>query len=142
MVADAAVSAGVVISGLLILRTGWAWIDPLTSLIVVAVILVGTWRLLRRSLNMALDRVPEHIPPAEVVAELEALPGVARVHDLHIWSLSTTEVALTCHLVMPEGAPGDHFLRDVSARLHQRFGIGHSTIQVERAFVRQCAEAP
>ena len=142
MAADALVSAGVVVSGLLILRTGWAWLDPVTSLVVVAVILVGTWRLLRRSINMALDRVPEHIPPAEVFAELEALPGVAKVHDLHIWSLSTTEVALTCHLVMPAGTPGDDFLRDVSERLHHRFGIGHATIQVERAVVRQCAEAP
>lgn len=142
MAADAAVSAGVVVSGLLILQTGWLWLDPVTSLIVVAVILVGTWGLLRRSVNMALDRVPEHIPPAEVVAELEALPGVTRVHDLHIWSLSTTDVALTCHLVMPEGVSGDRFLRDVSDRLHHRFGIGHTTIQVEREYVRQCAEAP
>jgi cobalt-zinc-cadmium efflux system protein len=141
MAADAAVSAGVVISGLLILKTGWLWLDPVTSLIVVAVILVGTWGLLRRSVNMALDRVPEHIPPAEVVAELEALPGVTRVHDLHIWSLSTTDVALTCHLVMPGGVTGDRFLREVSDRLHHRFGIGHTTIQIEREFVRQCAEA-
>jgi cobalt-zinc-cadmium efflux system protein len=142
MAADAAVSAGVVLSGLLILQTGWLWLDPVTSLVVVAVILVGTWGLLRRSVNMALDRVPEHIPPADVVAELEALPGVARVHDLHIWSLSTTDVALTCHLVMPNGVTGDGFLRDVSDRLHRRFGIGHTTVQIERAFVRQCAEAP
>ena len=142
MAADAAVSAAVVIAGLLILQTGWLWLDPVASLLVCAVILVGTWSLLRRSVNMALDRVPEHIPPTEVVAELEALPGVARVHDLHIWSLSTTDVALTCHLVMPGGVTGDRFLRDVSDRLHRRFGIGHSTIQIEREFVRQCAEAP
>lgn len=142
MAADAAVSAAVVIAGLLILQTGWLWLDPVTSLMVCAVILVGTWSLLRRSVNMALDRVPEHIPPAEVVAELEALPGVARVHDLHIWSLSTTDAALTCHLVMPDGVSGDGFLRDVSDRLHRRFGIGHTTIQIERAFVRQCADAP
>jgi cobalt-zinc-cadmium efflux system protein len=142
MAADAAVSAGVVISGLLILKTGWLWLDPATSLVVVAVILVGTWGLLRRSVNMALDRVPEHIPPAEVVAELEALTGVTRVHDLHNWSLSTTDVALTCHLVMPGGVTGDRFLRNVSDRLHHRFGIGHTTIQIEREFVRQCAEAP
>jgi cobalt-zinc-cadmium efflux system protein len=141
MAADAAVSAAVVVSGLLIMRTGWLWIDPLTSLIVVAVILVGTWGLLRRSVNMALDRVPEHIPPAEVFAELEALPGVVRVHDLHIWSLSTTEVALTCHLVMPAGCPGDRFLSEAGDRLHHRFGIGHTTIQVERDYIRQCADA-
>jgi cobalt-zinc-cadmium efflux system protein len=139
MAADAAVSAGVVVSGLLILQTGWLWIDSATSLIVVAVILVGTWGLLRRSVNMALDRVPEHIPPAEVTDALAALPGVTRVHDLHIWSLSTTEVALTCHLVMPAGCPGDAFLREVSDLLHHRFRIGHSTIQVERAYIEQCA---
>ncbi len=139
MAADAAVSAGVVVSGLLILQTGWLWLDPMTSLIVVAVILVGTWGLLRRSVNMALDRVPEHIPPAEVVAALEGLPGVTRVHDLHIWSLSTTDVALTCHLVMPAGCPGDAFLRSVSDLLHDQFHIGHSTIQVERDEETACA---
>ena len=138
MTADAAVSAGVVISGLLILQTGWLWLDPATSLVIVAVILVGTWGLLRRSVNMALDRVPEHIPPADVVAALEDLPGVTRVHDLHIWSLSTTDVALTCHLVMPAGCPGDAFLRGVSDLLHDRFEIGHSTIQVERDEDRAC----
>ena len=132
MTADAAVSAGVVISGLLILQTGWLWLDPATSLIIVAVILVGTWGLLRRSVNMALDRVPEHIPPADVITALQSLPGVTRVHDLHIWSLSTTDVALTCHLVMPAGCPGDAFLRSVGDLLHDRFEIGHSTIQVER----------
>ena len=142
MAADAAVSAAVVVSGLLIMRTGWLWLDPVTSLIVVAVILVGTWGLLRRSVNMALDCVPEHIPPAEVVAELEALPGVVRVHDLHIWSLSTTEVALTCHLVMPAGCPGDTFLSEAGDRLRHRFGIGHSTIQIEREYIRQCVDAP
>ena len=141
MAADAAVSAAVVVSGLLILRTGWQWIDPVTSLVVVAVILVGTWGLLRRSVNMALDRVPEHIPPAEVFAELEAMPGVTRVHDLHIWSLSTTEVALTCHLVMPAGCPGDAFLGAIGDRLNARFGIGHATVQIEREFIRQCADA-
>ena len=141
MAADAAVSAAVVVSGLLILRTGWQWIDPVTSLVVVAVILVGTWGLLRRSVNMALDRVPEHIPPAEVFAELEAMPGVTRVHDLHIWSLSTTEVALTCHLVMPAGCPGDAFLGAIGDRLNARFGIGHVTVQIEREFIRQCGDA-
>ncbi|MCY7398462.1 MAG: cation diffusion facilitator family transporter [Sphingomonas bacterium] len=138
MTADAAVSAGVVISGLVILQTGWLWLDPATSLVIVAVILVGTWGLLRRSVNMALDRVPEHIPPADVVAALEDLPGVTRVHDLHIWSLSTTDVALTCHLVMPAGCPGDAFLRGVSDLLHDRFEIGHATIQVERDENRAC----
>ena len=140
MTADAAVSAGVVISGLLILQTGWLWLDPVTSLVIVAVILVGTWGLLRRSVNMALDRVPEHIPPAGVVAALEGLPGVSRVHHLHIWSLSTTDVALTCHLVMPAGCPGDAFLRAVSDLLHDRFAIGHTTIQVERDDRTHCQQ--
>ena len=138
MTADAAVSAGVVISGLLILQTGWLWLDPATSLVIVAVILVGTWGLLRRSVNMALDRVPEHIPPADVIAALQSLPGVTRVHDLHIWSLSTTDVALTCHLVMPAGCPGDAFLRSVGDILHERFEIGHTTIQVERDDLVPC----
>lgn len=138
MAADTAVSVGVVASGLLILLTGWLWIDPATSLVVVAVVLVGTWGLLRRSVNMALDRVPEHIVPAAVTSLLEQLPGVARVHDLHIWSLSTTDVALTCHLVMPGGCPGDEFLSAVGSALHERFGIGHATLQVERAFIQQC----
>lgn len=138
MAADTAVSAGVVASGLLILVTGWLWIDPATSLAVVTVVLVGTWGLLRRSVNMALDRVPEHIVPAAVISLLEHLPGVARVHDLHIWSLSTTEVALTCHLVMPGGCPGDEFLSGVSNALREQFGIGHATLQVERAFIEQC----
>ena len=142
MAADAAVSAGVVISGLLIVQTGWLWLDPVTSLIVVAVILVSTWGLLRRSVNMALDRVPEHIPPADVIDALRGLPGVTRVHDLHIWSLSTTDVALTCHLVMPAGCPGDAFLRSVSDLLHDRFEIGHSTVQVERTYIEQCAPTP
>ncbi len=139
MAADAGVSAAVVVSGFLILRTGWLWLDPATSLIVVAVILFGTWGLLRQSIGMSLDRVPEHIPPAEVVAALERLPGVTMIHDLHIWSLSTTEVALTCHLVMPAGCPGDAFLHAASAMLHDRFRIEHSTFQVERGDGEDCA---
>jgi cobalt-zinc-cadmium efflux system protein len=139
MAADAGVSAAVVVSGFLIARTGWLWLDPVTSLIVVAVILIGTWSLLRQSIGMSLDRVPEHIPPAKVVAALERLPGVTMIHDLHIWSLSTTEVALTCHLVMPAGCPGDAFLHAASTMLHDRFKIEHSTFQVERGNGEQCA---
>lgn len=142
MAADAAVSAGVVVSGFLILRTGWLWLDPVTSLVNVAVILIGTWGLLRDSVAMALDRVPDGIVPHEVEAALTGLPGVARVHDLHIWSISTTDVALTCHLVMPGGCPGDEFLHGTSAMLHDRFEIGHSTIQVERNEDEACALAP
>lgn len=142
MAADAAVSAGVVAAGFLVIRTGWLWLDPATSLVIVAVILVGTWGLLRSSVAMSLDRVPEGIAPAEVDSALMALPGVTRVHDLHIWPMSTTEVALTCHLVMPDGCPGDPFLHDASAMLHDRFEIGHSTIQVERDEHEACSLAP
>lgn len=142
MAADAAVSIGVVAAGFLVIRTGWLWLDPATSLIIVAVILVGTWSLLRSSVAMSLDRVPESIAPAQVQAALIALPGVIKVHDLHIWSMSTTEVALTCHLVMPDGCPGDSFLHDTSAMLHDRFEIGHVTIQVERDEHEACLLAP
>jgi cobalt-zinc-cadmium efflux system protein len=142
MAADAAVSVGVVGAGFLVIRTGWLWLDPVTSLVIVAVVLVGTWGLLRSSVAMSLDRVPEAIAPADVNAALASLPGVTRVHDLHIWSMSTTEVALTCHLVMPDGCPGDAFLHDTSAMLHNQFEIGHSTIQVERDEHEACSLAP
>lgn len=142
MAADAAVSAGVVVAGFLVLRTGWLWLDPATSLAIVAVILVGTWGLLRSSVTMSLDRVPNGIAPAEVNAALLALPGVTRVHDLHIWPMSTTDIALTCHLVMPAGCPGDSFLHDASAMLHSEFEIGHSTIQIEQDEHNACALAP
>ncbi|MCF2514004.1 cation diffusion facilitator family transporter [Sphingomonas sp. G124] len=142
MAADAAVSAGVVVAGFLVTRTGWLWLDPATSLVIVIVILIGTWGLLRSSVAMSLDRVPDGIAPAEVESALMALPGVIRVHDLHIWPMSTTDVALTCHLVMPAGCPGDSFLHDASAMLHDRFEIDHSTIQVERDEHEACALAP
>lgn len=142
MAADAAVSAGVVVSGFLILSTGWLWLDPLTSLAIVVVIMAGTWGLLRDSVAMSLDRVPASIAPSEVEASLSALTGVTRVHDLHIWSMSTTEVALTAHLVMPGGSPGDSFLHDIGAMLHDRFEIGHTTIQIERDEDEACAQAP
>jgi cobalt-zinc-cadmium efflux system protein len=142
MAADAAVSAGVVVAGFVILGTGWLWIDPLTSLVIVVVIMAGTWGLLRDSIAMSLDRVPTGIAPGEVEASLVALPGVTRVHDLHIWSMSTTEVALTAHLVMPDGSPGDAFLHDTGAMLHDRFEIGHITIQIERNEDDACAQAP
>ena len=142
MAADAAVSAGVVVSGFLVLKTGLPWLDPATSLVIVAVILVGTWGLLRSSLAMSLDRVPEGIAPEEVEQALSDLSGVMRVHDLHIWPMSTTEISLTCHLVMPAGCPGDHFLHDASAMLQDRFIIGHSTIQVEQNEDEACLQAP
>ena len=131
MAADAAVSAGVVVSGLIIAQTGWDWLDPVTSLAIVAVIIWGTWGLLRDSVTMALDAVPPSIDPHAVEAALGGLPGVARVHDLHIWPMSTTESALTAHLVTPDGFPGDGFLNAACAMLRDSFGIDHATLQVE-----------
>ncbi|WP_326525124.1 cation diffusion facilitator family transporter [Sphingomonas sp.] len=131
MAVDALVSAGVVVAGLLILWTGFVWIDPLVSLVIVGVILWGTWGLFRDSLGMALQAVPPGIDPAKVAATLEGLPGVARLHDLHIWPMSTTENALTAHLVMPGGHPGDAFLNDLQHRLDHDFGIGQATVQIE-----------
>ncbi|CAN5205261.1 cation diffusion facilitator family transporter [soil metagenome] len=131
MASDAAVSAGVVVAGFIIARTGWAWLDPVTSLAIVAIIVIGTWGLLRDSVTMALDAVPPSIDPTAVEASLSDLPGVARVHDLHIWPMSTTESALTAHLVTPAGHPGDIFLQNVCAMLQSKFGIQHATIQVE-----------
>jgi cobalt-zinc-cadmium efflux system protein len=131
MVADAAVSLGVVISGLVILRTGWHWLDPAASLVIVAVILAGTWGLLHEAMRRALHAVPEGIDAGEVKRVLAALPGVHEVHDLHIWSMSTTETALTAHLVMPGGHPGDAFLADAAHALEHRFGIAHATLQIE-----------
>jgi cobalt-zinc-cadmium efflux system protein len=132
MAADAAVSAGVVVAGILILMTGASWIDPVTSLVIGLVILLSTWGLLRDAVMMSLAAVPEHIDTDDVHAELEALDGVTQVHHLHIWNLGTTETALTVHLVMPGGHPGDAFLAGLQDRLHDRFHIGHSTIQIER----------
>lgn len=140
MASDAAVSAGVVVSGFIIARTGWAWLDPATSLAIVAVIVVGTWSLLRDSVTMALDAVPPSIDPMAVSGALGELAGVTQVHHLHIWPMSTTESALTVHLVTPGGQPGDAFLHDVCTMLKTRFGIEHSTIQVEIA-ENACAPA-
>jgi cobalt-zinc-cadmium efflux system protein len=131
MVADAAVSLGVVISGLVILRTGWHWLDPAASLAIVAVILAGTWGLLREGMRLALHAVPAGIDPGEVRRTLATMAGVAEVHDLHIWSMSTTETALTAHLVMPGGHPGDAFLAHATHALEARFGIAHATLQIE-----------
>jgi cobalt-zinc-cadmium efflux system protein len=132
MAADAAVSAGVVVSGLVIIATGWDWLDPATSLAVSAVILVGTWGLLREAIDLSLDAVPEGIDPAAVEAYLAGLPGVCGVHDLHIWGMSTTEAALTAHLVAPGGGWDDDRLGQTARELHDRFDIEHATLQVER----------
>lgn len=131
MVADTAVSLGVVLGGLVILWTGATWIDPLLSLVIAAVIVWGTWGLLRQSLTLSLHGVPAWIAVPEVRQALERLPGVARVHHLHVWAMSTTETALTVHLVMPDGHPGDHFLAELQHRLKEDFGIAHATIQIE-----------
>ncbi len=131
MAADAAVSAAVVVGGALILLTGKAWIDPALSLLIVVVILWSTWGLLRDSVTMALHAVPPGIDAEKVEEALATLPGVARVHDLHIWPMSTTQVALTAHLQMPGGHPGDGFLNDAQHRLAHDYGIHHMTLQIE-----------
>lgn len=142
MVADAAVSAGVVVAGLLILLTGRAWLDPVASLLVCAVIVWTTWSLLRESIAMSLDAVPPQVDPEAVRGYLTSLRGVDDLHDLHIWPMSTTEVALTAHLKMSSGHPGDAFLRDVAHELEHRFGIAHPTLQIETDPAGRCELAP
>ncbi len=135
MAGDALVSLGVVASGALYLRTGWAWLDPATSMVVALVIIAATWGLFRQSLHLLFDGVPESVVLADVAAQLSALPGVVDVHDLHVWAMSTTDIALTAHLVMPAGHPGDAFLERIRQELHDRFHITHPTIQIELAEV-------
>jgi cobalt-zinc-cadmium efflux system protein len=142
MVADAAVSAGVVAAAAVILVTGWLWLDPLTSLVVVGLIVWGTWSLLRDSLAMSVSAVPAGIDPQAVRRYLESRPGVAAGHDLHIWPMSTTETALTAHLVLPGGHPGDEFLMQATTELRRRFGIGHTTLQIEVSAETACQLAP
>jgi cobalt-zinc-cadmium efflux system protein len=143
MVADAAVSLGVVVAGLLTLATGWTWLDPVVSVAIVTVILIGTWGLLRDATRLALHAVPEGVDPASVRRFLEQQPGVKEVHDLHIWGMSTTETALTAHLVMPGGHPGDAAIAELADRLDHEFGIAHATLQVETGSGEQrCALAP
>jgi len=142
MAADAAVSAGVVVAAGLILLTGWHWLDPAASLAICGVIMWSTWGLLKDAVRMSLDAVPPAIDALEVRSYLEQLDGVARLHDLHIWAMSTTETALTCHLVMPAGHPGDTFLMRAAEDLKRRFSIGHTTIQVEISEATACALSP
>lgn len=132
LLADAAVSLGVAVAGVAILYTGWSWLDPVVSLVIVAVIVVGTWSLLRESLQLALNAVPAHIDAAAVESYLQQCEGVASIHDMHIWGMSTTESAMTVHLVMPDGYPGDAFMDDIMCTLRDRFSIHHSTLQVEQ----------
>ncbi len=131
MAADAAVSVGVALSGALILLTGWQWLDPAVSLVIVLVIVVGAWGLLRESINLALDAVPAGIDAEAVMRYLAGLPSVVEVHDLHIWALSTTENALTAHLVRNVPACDDALLIRVERELHERFRIHHTTLQLE-----------
>ena len=140
MAADAVVSLGVVISGFIIMLEGWLWLDPAVSILIVVVIFWGTWGLLRDSLNLSLDAVPAHIDPVEVETYLMSLTQVTNLHDLHIWAMSTTEVALTVHLIVP-GKGDDDFLENISQTLHERFGIAHSTIQLERRETIACKQS-
>lgn len=141
MAADAGVSLGVVVAGFAISMTGLYWIDPATSLMIVAAIGISTWGLLRDSMKLALHAVPEEIDLEAVNRYLVCLPNVSAVHDLHIWPMSTTQTALTVHLEMPNGGAGDEFLRAVCAQLQIEFGIVHSTIQIEQN-AEACALAP
>ena len=143
MAADAAVSAGVVVTGLLIALTGRRWLDPATSIAIVAVIAIGTWGLLRTSLNLAIDAVPGGIDLPSVEAALRALPGVIEVHDLHVWALSTTGTALTAHLVRAQDGETAPLLRLAAQEVRERFGIGHATFQIETAELAEtCALRP
>ena len=141
MAGDALVSAGVVVAGALALAFGWSWLDPATSLAIAVVIVLATWSLFRQSLHLLFDGVPEGIDLHAVRRELEALPGVERIHDLHVWATGTTDTVLTAHLVMPSGHPDDRFFEDATERLQQRFKIGHVTLQVvTRPFMALCGE--
>ncbi|NOT17586.1 MAG: cation transporter [Sulfuriferula sp.] len=131
MLSDAAVSVGVAVAGALMLWTGWLWLDPAISLLIAAAILYGTWGLFKQSIKLALHAVPDAIDPTKVLTYLQSLPEVQEVHDLHIWGMSTTENALTAHLVMPAGHPGDAYLAHLAEELAHHHQIQHATIQVE-----------
>jgi cobalt-zinc-cadmium efflux system protein len=142
LASDAAVSLGTVLAGATLLATGWTWLDPAMSLVISVVILAGTWGLLMDALHLVLDGVPENIEPAAVKNYLVGLPGVVEVHDLHIWAMSTTETALTAHLVIPDGAPGDTFIATTCKALHDQFKIEHATLQIEMGDGHPCSLAP
>ncbi len=137
MAADAAVSLGVVISGFLINMTGLQWIDPVTSFLIIAVILWGTWNLFVDSVDLALDAVPNHIDQEKVRKLLLSQNGVSEIHDLHIWAMSTTQIALTAHLIMPEGY-NNQFIAGLQKELKNKFGIGHTTFQIENEKIEKC----
>ena len=131
MAADTAVSLGVVLAGVGMLYTGWTWLDSAMSIVIAAVIVGSTWGLLRDSVNLSLHAVPSRIDTELIRGYFSGLDGVAEIHDLHIWGMSTTETALTVHLVMPDGHPSDRFIAQISSELRERLGVGHATIQVE-----------
>jgi cobalt-zinc-cadmium efflux system protein len=141
LAADAAISLGVVLAALLTLYTGWLWVDPVVGIAIAVVIIAGTWGLLRDSVTMALDAVPAHIDPAKVRSYLSGLSGVTEVHDLHIWAMSTTETALTVHLVMPKGHPGDAFTAEICKELREHHRVHHATVQIETG-AQPCELAP
>lgn len=143
LAADAAISLGVVVAAVVIYFTNWLWLDPVASILIAIIITLGTWELLRESLDLALDAVPKNIHPADVEAYLSSLPGVTAVHDLHIWSVSTTEVALTVHLVKPDAIIDDVLLSQINTELLDKFGIAHTTVQLEQgSHAHLCAQAP
>ena len=142
LASDAVLAVGVAVAGGVIMVTGWLWLDPAVSIALAIAILVGTWSLLKKSLNLMLDGVPEGIDPEAVRALLSALPGVIEVHDLHIWAMSTTEPALTAHLVMPGNMCEPTFLADACRMLRERFDIDHATLQIDPQEAPACALAP
>lgn len=142
LAADAVISVGVVLSGFAILWTGRLWIDPVMSLIIVAAIMYGTWGLFKESLSLSLQAVPEQVDRDAVEEYLKRLPGVVSFHDLHIWGMSTTQVALTVHLVMRPAKVDDAFLAHVAKELHHKFSIEHPTIQIEAGNGPECQLAP
>jgi len=141
LAADAGISLGVVIAALVTIATGWLWLDPVMGIAIALIIIVGTWGLLRDSVGMALNAVPAHIDPAKVRAYLAKLAGVSEVHDLHIWAMSTTETALTVHLVMPKGHPGDAFTAEICKELREHYRVHHTTVQIETG-AQPCELAP
>lgn len=139
LMADAAVSAGVVLAGLAIHFTAWNWIDPVTSLVITLMIALGSWSMLKESVQMGLLAVPASVNEEKLRAFLLARPGIAALHDLHVWPISTTDTAMTAHIIMPGGHPGDAFLHGLAHDLEHDFGIGHATIQVETDSGHGCA---
>lgn len=132
MAADALISFGVVVTGIVIIFTGWYWLDPVVSLVIVVVVLIGTWNLLSESMQLAMNAVPPQVNAEAVEAYLRKLEGVTDIHDLHIWGLSTTENALTVHLVIPRGYPGDAYLDNIARHLSKQFNVHHCTLQTEQ----------